>query len=132
MSVTTTSRERELRVATQYAVGVPKTMISTIATAFVSERHDERILCCVRRQCIQQLAGRDAEEDRRDGQQQEEKGDARRENERGPEDPVYEDAFGRARKPAFFSAVCPLPERMPLIHASAAALWADFETTAIS
>ena len=28
--------ERDVRVATQYAVGVPKTTISTIATAFVS------------------------------------------------------------------------------------------------
>ena len=61
----------------------------------------------------EQVAGRDLEEDRRDGQQQEEQGDARREDERRPEDLVYEDTFGSGRKPAFFSAVCPLAERSP-------------------
>ena len=48
------------------------------------------------------------------------------------EEAVYVDAFGTGRKPAFFSAVWPFAERIALIHACAAALFGDFETTAIS
>ena len=44
----------------------------------------------------------------------------------------YVDDLGTGRKPAFRSAVCPLADRMALIHACAAVLLVERETTAIS
>ena len=126
ISVTTRSRDRDVRVATQYAVGVPKRMISSHRDGVRLGRDDERVLGGARAERGDQVARRDAEEDRRDRQQQEQQGDARREDERRPEHLVYDDALGSGRKPAFFSAACPLSERIPLIHACAAALLPDF------
>ena len=47
-------------------------------------------------------------------------------------EPVYGAAFGIGRKPAFRSARCPRGPSSLLIHARAAGLFADLETTAIS
>ncbi len=93
---------------------------------------NQRVLCGIRAESGDKVGRRHAQEDSRDRQQQKEQGDARRKDERRPEQPVYEEALGSGRKPALFSAAWPLAERIPLTHASAAALLADLETTAIS
>ena len=119
-------------MATQYAVGRAEHEDQGHRDGVRLGRDDERVLCGARSERGDEVAGRDAEEDRHDRQQQEEQGDARREDERRPEDSVYEDALGSGRKPELFIAAWPLSERIPLIHACAAALLPDFETTAIS
>ena len=111
---------------------MPNTMIRSIATAFVSAVTMRASFAAVVPSAAIRSPGGTWRKIASDGQQQEEQGDARREDERRPEELVYEDALGMARKPAFFSAACPLSERIPLIHACAAVLFADFETTAIS
>ena len=52
-----------------------------------------------------ELAGRDAREDRDDGEREESERHARGEDERSAEEVPYVDDFGIGRKPAFFSAV---------------------------
>ena len=96
------------------------------------EGDDERVLGDVAPQRRDELARRHAQEDRDDRQQQEAEREPRRQNERAAEETVYDDAFGSGRNPAFLSAVWPFADRTILTHACAAALFGDFDTTAIS
>ena len=93
---------------------------------------DERVLRDVTPQRRDELAGRHAQEDRDDRQQQEAEREPRRKDEGAAEEAVYDDAFGSGRNPALLSAVWPFADRTILTHARAAALFGDFETTAIS
>ena len=83
-------------------------------------------------ECGQQVARWNAQEDGDDRQEQKEQHDAGRRDERRAKEPVYGAAFGIGRKPAFRSARCPRGPSSLLIHALAAGLFADLETTAIS
>ena len=107
-------------------------MISSIATAFVSAVTMSASLRGGRAERGDEVARRDAQEDRRDRQQQEQQGDARREDERRPEDPVYDGALGSGEEAGVLQAACPLTERIRLIQARAATLLPDRATTAIS
>ena len=122
---------RESGVATQYAVGVPNRMISTIATAFVSAVTMSASFAALVPSAATRSPGGTRRKIADDRQQQEEQGDARREDDRRPEHLVYDGALGSGRKPAFLNAVCPLAERIRLIQARAAALFRT-GTTAIS
>ena len=63
-------------------------MIASIEIVIVSRGHPQRVLCRVRAERRDELAGRHAEEDGDDGKEQEEEGDARGQNERRPEETV--------------------------------------------
>jgi len=96
------------------------------------ERDDERVLRDVALERGDELTRRHAQEDGDDRQQQEAERERRRQDERAAEETVYDDAFGSGRNPAFLSAVWPFADRTILTHACAAALFGDFDTTAIS
>ncbi len=112
---------------------MPNRRISASAISVRLEGDDERVLRGVAPQRRDELSRWNAQEDRDDRQQQEAQRERRREDERdSAKEPVYDDAFGSGRKPALLSAVWPFAERTILTHARAAALFGDFDTTAIS
>ena len=88
-SVTTASRRRDARVAIQYAAGVPKRRMRSIEIAFVLRRDDERVLG---RRRVPSAATRSPGGTRAKiattGSSEEGQGDARREDERRPEEPA--------------------------------------------
>ena len=132
ISVTTRSRRRDRRVAAQYAVGVPSTRIRASAMRFVSNVTTSASFATSLRSAETSSPGGTRRKIATIGSSRKPSATRRRQDERAAEETVYDDAFGSGRNPAFLSAVWPFADRTILTHARAAALFGDFDTTAIS
>ena len=130
--MTTTSRGGYARVAIQYAAGVPNRRISAIEIAFVSSVTRSASFAASLPSAAISSPGGTRRKIATTGRRRNASATLVARASVAPEQHVYVDDFGTGRKPAFLSAVWPLADRIALIHACAAVLFVDLETTAIS